>query len=257
MRMLVGLVTSFGMLLSFPTLASSQTQSQFDRLDELALFTVTVPMCRKLGFQIAPDFEQRIDPAIDAEISGLGGDTQRLRTAAKQAVAHQSQVFGVDLKSYSDGARTDQDLRNVKQIFARYGVICQRAARDSFFSSFVTMPVGFDLDKATTATADELLEGGGLASWQTPLITARGDMMMLAGACRHRIGPNRSDQLQAFYGRADDPRERDYYRKSFDAGMNDPDLTAFTRQQCLRAIGNYERKIATLGYRIPTKDKPK
>lgn len=251
MRMLVGLVASLGICFSLPTLAIAQTQAQFDRLDEFALFTVTVPMCRKLGFQIAPNFEQRIDPAIDAEISSWVGDPERLRIAAKQAVAHQSQIFGVDLKSYSDGARTDQDLRNVRQIFVRYGAICQREVQDRFFSSFVSMPVGFDLDRATTAAADELLEGGGLASWQTPVIAARGDMMMLAGACRHHIGANRSDQLQAYYGRDHDPRERDFYRKSFDAGMNDADLLVLTRQQCLRAIGNYERKIAGLGYRVP------
>lgn len=251
MRMLVAVATSFGMFVSLPTLAYSQNQPQFDRLDELALFTVTVPMCRKLGFEIAPDFERRIEPVIDTEISHWGADTERLKIVARKAVAHQADVLGADLRAYSDSPRTDQELRNVRKIFTRYGEICQSAARDRLFSAFVTTPTGFDLERAATTAADDLLEGGGLASWQSPLITARGDLMMLAGACRHHIGPNRSDQIQATYGRAENERERDYYRQVFDDGLHDPELGSFTRQQCIRAIQNYERKIVSLGYLVP------
>lgn len=68
-----------------------------------------------------------------------------------------------------------------------------------------------------------MLELGGLASWQTPRIQARGDLMMLAGTCRSKIGAARSDALVQEFGQSDDPRVRDYYSKSFDEGLADFD----------------------------------
>lgn len=91
-----------------------------------------------------------------------------------------------------------------------------------------------------------MLEAGGLASWQTPDIQARGDMMMLAGVCRAQIGATRSDALVRQYGQTDDARVRGYYRGSFDSGLADTELT-FTLAQCNRAIANQQKDIEAAG----------
>jgi hypothetical protein len=226
--------------------ALAQTQAQHDRLDELAQFAVVGPMCKKLGFEIAPDFEQRIGPVVEAEIATWGGDQAQLKSASVEAVQRQSQILTTDLQFFSDHATTDQELRDIKRVLIRYGGACQRAANDRVFREFISVPAAFDLDRAAAAETDRMLEDGGLASWQTPLIAARGDMTMIAGACRHVIGPDKSDALLAKYGRSEVLRERAYYRRSFDLGMSDPELTAFTQRQCVTAITNYERKIAKM-----------
>lgn len=87
-----------------------------------------------------------------------------------------------------------------------------------------------------------MLEAGGLASWQTPEIQARGDLMMLAGICRSKIGPARSDALVKEFGQSDDPRVRNYYTKSFDEGLDDPTVIE-TLAGCNKAITPYRAKI--------------
>jgi len=202
-------------------------------------------MCKRLGFLIAPDIETRLDPALQGEIEGWDGDKMRLKSASAEAVQRQSQILAVDLKFFANGATSDAELRNIKVIFVRYGHVCERAAYDKVFKTFVSIPIAYDLDGAATAASDEMLEGGGLASWQTPLIAARGDMMMIAGACRHLIGPTQSDALRQSYGRSDNPRERAYYSRSFDDGLSDTELN-MDMTQCERAITRYRQKISAI-----------
>ena len=120
------------------------------------------------------------------------------------------------------------------------------AIRDPIFSQVITAPAGYDLNNAVTAFSDSMLEAGGLASWQTPAIQARGDMMMLAGTCRAQIGAARSDALVSQFGQTDDARVRGYYRRSFDEGLADTELN-FTLAQCNRAITNQRNDIAAAG----------
>lgn len=228
-----------------PASVQAQTQSQIDRLDELAQFAMVSPMCKKLGFSIAPDIESRLDPSIQDEIQNWDGDKARLKTASIEAAQRQSQMMEVDLKFLSDHAITEAELRKLKAIFVRYGHICEKAATDKFFKTFIAVPTAYNLESAATAVSDDMLEVGGLASWQTPRITARGDMMTIAGACRHLIGPIRSDALRQTYGRSDDPRERAYYNRSFDSGLNDTELN-LDRTQCERGIVRYRQKISAI-----------
>ena len=58
---------------------------------------------------------------------------------------------------------------------------------------------------------------------------------MLAGTCRSKIGPARSDALVKQYGQSPDPRIRSYYTKSFDEGLADPTIID-TLTGCNRAI---------------------
>lgn len=228
---------------SFSTSAQAQTQAQYDRLNDLAQFGIVSPMCQKLGFVVVPNLEDKIEPAVQREIETWDGDKERLKSTFKDAVGRQGTLFEVDLKYFSSHAKSDAELRNIKNVLMRYGRICQRAANDAFFKDFISAHAAYDLDRMATAASDEMLEGGGLASWQTPRITARGDIMMLAGACRRVIGPVQSDAVRQSYGRADDPRERAYYERSFDNGLNDTEMNP-DWAQCQAGIARYRQKIA-------------
>jgi hypothetical protein len=151
-------------------------------------------------------------------------------------------MLKTDLEAAAAGAKTDAQLRAVQGILLGYGRTCVTAATDPIFSSLIVAPSGYDLDKAATEAADSMLEVGGLASWQTPPIQARGDLMMLAGTCRSRIGAARSDALVKLYGQSADSRVRDYYSHSFDEGLADPSIIS-TLAGCKRAIAANVAKL--------------
>lgn len=228
-----------------PSGALAQTQVQSERLEEIAQYTVVGGICSKIGFKVADDIGERIGPAVEADIDKWGGDTSRLKAAALEAVSRQSRTFEIDFRFLTDKVLSGKDLSKIKDVFVRYGPVCESAARDTIFKTFISMPVNYDLDKAATAASDALLEDGGEASWQTPPIAARGNLMVIAGACRGVIGPESSNVLRQSYGKSDDPRARAFYDRSFDSGLNDTELK-FDKAQCQRAISHFRQKIAAL-----------
>ena len=172
----------------------AQTQAQQDRLDTLARYTVTAPFCEKLGMTIDEKAGDKFEAALKVETASWNVDPVIVQQLMRGAFQRQGRMFEIDLDAAAAKAKTDAELRRVREIFLSYGRTCLAAAADPIFSKFIAVPAGYDLERAATAASDALLEKGGLASWQTPAIQARGDMMMVAGACRAHVlrrGPGR------------------------------------------------------------------
>jgi len=229
-----------GITTAAPALA--QTQVQQDRIDQVSRFVVTAPMCDKLGMTVDPALPDKVEAAFRAETSAWSAAPAAIERLKVASIQRQSSILQVDLETASENAKTDAQLRQVGTILRGYGRTCLEATRDPIFSRVIIAPSGFDLDRAATDLADSMLEAGGLASWQTPAIQARGDMMMVAGACRKRIGKARSDALVAQFGKSDSPRTREYYMKAFDDALNDPELD-FDLTQCNRLVTRYRAAI--------------
>ncbi|TCP65894.1 hypothetical protein C8J43_10898 [Sphingomonas sp. PP-CE-1G-424] len=226
--------------------AVAQTQAQQDRIDRVSRFAVTSSICGRLGMTVDPRLGDKVEEAFNAEASSwsLGRDTfERLKQASIDRAVKSS---AIDLETASANAKTEAELRRLRTMFVAYGRMCVEATTDPIFSRLITAPAGFDPQTAATAFADSMLEGGGLASWQTPAIRARGDMMMSAGTCRKRIGKDRSDALAARFGRSEEARTREYYLKSFDIGLNDTEMN-FTLAQCNRLISRNRLEIEKVG----------
>jgi hypothetical protein len=216
--------------------ASAQTQEQFDRLNTLARYGTVVAWCEKLGMKLVPDWEAEIDRGITSEVLSWGLAPDVSKQAIGEAVTRQSRISKIDNDTLVEKhTKTDAGLRSVRSVFIKYGHVCLDAARDPLFSRIITVPSSFDLEVAATEAADSLLEDGGYASWQTPAIQARGDLMMAAGTCRAHIGAARSDAIFEKYSHATDPRERQYYVHSFDEGLSDTSFD-FDAAQCERLI---------------------
>jgi hypothetical protein len=222
--------------------SSAQTQSQQDRLNQVGRFVVTAPMCEKLGMKLDPDLPTKAEAALKVETASWQIEPATVERLKNEAVARQGRILGTDLQAAADGAKSDAQLRAVKSILLGYGRTCMAATTDPIFSLLIVPPPGYDLEKAATATADSMLEAGGLASWQTAQIQARGDLMMLAGTCRSKIGPVRSDALVKEFGQSDDLRVRNYYMKAFDEGLADPTMIE-TLAGCNKAIASYRAKL--------------
>jgi hypothetical protein len=221
----------------------AQTQVQQDRLDTLARYTVTAPVCQKLGMTVDENAGDKFAAALKVETAGWSLDPAAVERLMSAAFERQGRILAIDLDAAAAHAKTAAELRRVREILLAYGKTCLAAAADPIFSRFVVRPAGFDLDRAATDLSDSMLESGGLASWQTPAIQAHGDLMMVAGACRSKIGAARSDALVRAFGTSDDPRVRAYYTRSFDDGLNDTELN-FTLPQCERAIARLRQIVA-------------
>jgi hypothetical protein len=224
------------------TSATAQTQAQQDRLDRIAKLGVNLPMCERLGMKLSSDMGPKIAVAVKAETANWSVDPATVARLQSEALRREGRLLASDLDAAAGHAKTDAQLRGVRSILLDYGRLCMEALSDPIYSGLVSAPVGFELGKAATELADTMLEGGGLASWQTPEIQARGDMMMVAGGCRKRIGGARSDALRAEFGKADDPRAREYYTRTFDNALNDPELE-FSAAQCDGLISKYRAAI--------------
>lgn len=212
--------------------AYAQTQAQSDRADVVTRRFAALPLCQKLGFQVSEDYRY-IGEKLIAELVRGGLARTTAERLAVDSVTRNSKAFEADMSASSTLALTHDALA---PFFTRYGQICSAGARDPVVGAYLKEPKNFNLAKAVNDQVDRLLYQGGIASWQTPKIQARGDLMMVAGACRSRIGVTRSDPLVQAYGRSDSPRESAYYKEAFQIGLADPDLGKFTSEQCERAI---------------------
>ena len=224
-----------GFVLTMASPAPAQTQAQQDRLDQVSRFLVTAPMCERLGMKLAPDLPTKAEAALGQETASWQIDAATLKSLEGDALSRQGAMLRTDLEAAGGTAKTEAQLQNVRTILLGYGRTCMAATADAIFSKLITLPPKYDLQTAVTAASDSLLEAGGLASWQTPRIQATGDLMMLAGTCRAKIGAARSDALMKEFGQSDDPRIRNYYRKSFDEGLAGPTIVS-TLAGCNRAI---------------------
>lgn len=232
-----------GLLLASSSPALAQTPQQFDRLNALTHYGMVMAWCDKLGMKLAPDWQEQADSGIKAEALSWGLAPDATNQLVGEAVARQGRIAQIDLDAFADkNIKTEAGLRNVRSVFVKYGRVCLEAANDPLFSRLVTAPANFDLEDAATNAADSLLKDGGLASWQTPAIQARGDLMMAAGACRSHIGSTRSDAIFQKYSHASNPREREYYVHSFDEGLSDTSFN-FDAAQCERLLKRLTAKV--------------
>jgi hypothetical protein len=221
--------------------AAAQTQAQQDRLEQIGRYAVTSAVCEQLGMTMMPDAGKYVASQLDRETASWGLSKSTVDRLASQALDRESAIFQTDLAAAGQ-AKTEAQLRGVRPIMARYARMCVTIARDPIFAQVVTAPPGYDPEKAATDWSDAVLAAGGLATWQTPAIRARGDLMMMIGSCRSMMDPTRSDALKAEVGRSDDPRTREYYLASFDRGMEGGRIV-HSRADCIRVINGLKAKL--------------
>lgn len=214
-------------------LSTTPTQAQFDRANALAYSSLVAANCRGLGFTLESDGSALgaktiagfRDEAAETPLSPEAADA-----LLAQALDRQGKTIEIDIAGYPATAEGYRALN------LRLADDCLKAAQDPVLAGILKAPEGFEPRRAAAAATDVLLAKGGLASWQTPSIQARGDLLTVAGSCRRLIGGERADALFKTYARAEDPRERAYYVESYDAGLADKFHFDFDLAQCERAI---------------------
>lgn len=221
----------------------AQTQAQFDQINEVAQRGVAIGACDRFGYVVAPDAGDGLTADLTKEMVTSGLSEAESSRLIAQAVQRNLSRFQTDLDSRLAEAKGATDLGpKTVGMLTDLAQMCHRAASDTIVGKYLSEPAGYDLGATVTKLADAMLVDGGLASWQTAQIRNRGDLVSVAGACRRTIGATRSDALFAMYSRTEDPRERDYYARSFQRGIDDPELTALDSVQCERVISSFTKK---------------
>lgn len=231
------------LLATWSATTSAQTQIEQDRIDLIAKYTVVSAACLRFHASVSPSIDTLVREGLYAEAASWSINRDSVAESFSRALERENRIFEIDLKFASTHAKTEQELRNLKSVMARYAIICAEAAKDRTFRYYIILPDNFDPTIAASELTDSMLEAGGIASWQTAQIRARGDLMMLAGACRKTIGPVKTDALLKAYGRSDNPRERNYYNNAFQAGLDDTELN-FSAAQCDRVIAKFKLNAA-------------
>ena len=197
-----------------------------------------------LGFRIGT--AEEIQAAVLNEAQRIIRSPALAEEVVTQAVNLQSAIFVRKLHDRIESAKTDAELQALRNVFVDLGLTCLHATKEPVFAGLVEHPVDFDLDKAATDAIDSLLEDGGLASWQTPKIQLRGDLLYVAAACVQYIGGDRLEELRARYGRSDDARERSYYTSQIERGLVETRLP-IDSDICSRFISKLESDVKVMG----------
>lgn len=229
-----------------PGFAAAQTQAQLDRMDRVLKHGIVAPSCAKMGFQFPEDAGGKIIDRVVSDTVASGVDRRAAAQAVSDAVRRSSAVFMREMSPPSTEVGGSDEIRENAMAFAlKHAQACAAAAKDPLVGSYLKAPTNFEVTRAARDVADQALAPGGLASWQTPEVQARGNLLLLAGACLRQIGTARSHALARQYGQSDDPRVRAYYAESYEGGQTNPDyqeFRAFHVTQCERGINSFAAK---------------
>ena len=108
------MLVSTGVAVSAPS--NPQTQAQHDRLNRVARFVVTAPMCERLGMRLDSDLPGKAEKALQLEMASWKVDRPILEKLKIEAISRQGAVIKTDLQSAADAAQTVEQLRGVKDI---------------------------------------------------------------------------------------------------------------------------------------------
>lgn len=208
----------------------------------MARFVVVADSCETLGAKLPKNLLSAAETGLISDGAAWNVDVVTIRQKYREALAREKLAYSTDLQFASDNAKTDAQLRRVKDVILQYARLCSEADHDPMFGALIELPEGFEPNAAAIGWADRALEMGGIASWQTPSIQTRGDLAILAGACRRVLGGRRSDELMQLYGRSEITRERDYFNRAYQMGLEDTELN-FDAAQCNRAIEKNRAKL--------------
>jgi len=227
-----------------------QNDLTVQRIDDLAGFAIASPLCRTMGYRVSDSTESVL---TDEAIYGIPGSAMRpedrMRAFSASTRTHASVVSGM-LGAAADAVNADQPARpDIDRMAAWADVHCTGAASDPVAGNLIVTPPGLDRSALRQRIADHYLEQLGEASWQTPTIFARGDLFMTIGAC-HAVLPER--EIERHRERAmpgpdtRTSREREFYERQYQNGIEGADGFGFYAQQCERAIARMSAKVSAL-----------
>ena len=120
-----------------PAPAFAQTQAQQDRLNRVAQYVVLAKSCEHFGMKIDPELPTKLENAFKYETSSWQIEQTTLDRLMIEAISRQGEILKTDLDATVSAARTDAQLRAVRNTLLGYGRTCMAATNDPIFSPLI------------------------------------------------------------------------------------------------------------------------
>ena len=241
--------------LVLPVAAAAQGRPEvaaaYARLDTLSQYYADVAMCERLGFAIDEPAIAVAQEKIVAEATAGGMDTLEAQSALQSKAESKLRRMQENLETMTADALHAKSMRaDIVGVFARYVRRCEDATSDPIFSAVVHGLPAADAANIRQALIDRLVEPAGEASWQTPKIVARADLLAAVGVCKSELSAAEVERETAPFigpGRADAvPQDRlaHYYSASYLAGIDNAESAHLTPAQCATLLAARHTKLA-------------
>lgn len=170
----------------------------YARLDTVSSYAVASAACEPLGYQVSDDFADVLQKRAVAEAEAAGAPTTVVNGWVEESVRRAASLFQQDLDRTLATVKAGSDPGSaVNRMYDAQAEGCARIAADPISFGILTAGAPDEMRAARIKVADELLAGYGKASWQTPVVWARGELLMALGICKARMPAAQHDQLLA------------------------------------------------------------
>ncbi|MDQ0463201.1 hypothetical protein QO010_000949 [Caulobacter ginsengisoli] len=242
-----GLVCSATMGLVFAFAASEAsaavTPQQAARMDGVARYAVVQSFCVKIGFQVD---ESAASAAYDALVNDprfVGMTRAELDATFDSSIQRVGAVFSRDSKAAASKAGSLDARPVIEAFFRRIDAVCLEASTDPVFSRAFKAASPEVRGATRTALVGDLMAKGGQASWQTPVMRARADLLYITGACSARLPRQDVERYSALVDKAATEKERAYYSDSLRDGLDAASELGFDDGQCRRLTATYSAAV--------------
>lgn len=220
------------------------------RLEQVAQYIASSGACPQFGYAMDMEGVTALQARVLARAEAEGMSSDAAKGAFVGAMDRQLQVMR---NGYATALANVEGATNIRaatmSVMTRLAKKCREVAADPDFAVMLKAPSPADEAIKVRDYADSLLESGGYASWQTAAIQARGDLAYAAGTCRAHLSPA---AFTALIGPIVDlakpvdqmDRERRYYARSYQRGMESAAEDDFDEAQCARLIARNKAKLA-------------
>lgn len=218
----------------------------YARIDQVAGYAVSAAACPRLGHTVAPDFATILQERATAEATSAGVPSETISAWIRESIRRQGPVFQRDLARSVDAVEEGSDpAPALARMFDRISAACDRIGADPISVGIFSVASPAVIAETRLRLEDELLQGYGKASWQTPRIFATGELLFSAGACKTAL-PETHDRIVAQFmpGSEVEERQRAYLSGQYVDGVRSTVDLGLSETQCERVISGRERAVA-------------
>jgi hypothetical protein len=223
--------------------AQAQSVEARLRIERFAMWTGAGAACTRFGYSMPEEKADAAEQAMLAEAAKGGTSEADARKRYSEGMNRQMQLFASESSVLLSAIEDGNPIRpRLDALLLKWDRLCQEAAADAVFGQWLTGGTASERAIARRDFMDTILEKGGEASWQTPKIIARGDLMYAIGACQRHLTQAQTNQLKAAILDGPDPtdtlgiRARAYYQTNLTEGIENAAEMDFDDTQCTRLI---------------------
>ncbi len=170
----------------------------YSRLDTVAGYAGSAAYCGNLGYTLADDFSSVLAGRALAETKAEGVSEETATIWVREALRRASKTRDAEMAAYSSNLNNEAEIAaTVRTMYSSLQDKCASVAADPISVGILTAGTPEELLSAKTSMEDTLLADVGAASWQTPAIWARGELLMGLGVCKNTMPRDEHDRLLA------------------------------------------------------------